>query len=144
MEKPWLPGLGFLAQGDAGLRGESRNELRLTFAKCKPAISADLHFAKLTLSETSTPVLRPMPDVQDFESLISGTVHNDVRRDDKLAGSSHLSGPAKAGEVYQLFDAVDNRLSNVPGSGGVVLLDSFNGGFKLVRRFGCPPNLSHD
>jgi hypothetical protein len=23
------------------------------------------------------------------------------------------------------------------------LLDVFNGGFKLVSRFGCPPNLSH-
>jgi hypothetical protein len=24
------------------------------------------------------------------------------------------------------------------------LLDVFNGGFKLVSRFGCPPNLSHE
>jgi hypothetical protein len=43
-----------------------------------------------------------------------------------------------------LFNAVNNRLSDIPGSGGIVLLDVFNGGFKLVSRFGCPPNLSHE
>jgi hypothetical protein len=43
-----------------------------------------------------------------------------------------------------LFDAIDNRLSNIPGGGGIVLLDASNGGFKLVRRFGRPTNLSHE
>ena len=85
-----------------------------------------------------------MPDVQDFDNLFRGTVHNDVRRDDKFAGSIYLSGSAKAGEGGQLFNAVDNRLSDIPGSGGIVLLDVFNGGFKLVGRFGRPPNLSHE
>jgi hypothetical protein len=85
-----------------------------------------------------------MPDVQDFDNLFGGTVHDDVRRADKLAGSLHLSGPAKAGESCQLFDAIDNRLSNIPGGGGIVLLDASNGGFKLVRRFGRPTNLSHE
>jgi hypothetical protein len=87
--------------------------------------------------------LRTVPDVQDFDNLFGRTVHNDVRRADKLAGSLHLSGAAKAGEGCQLFNAVDNRLSDVLSSGGIVLLDVLNGGFKLVSRFGCPPNLSH-
>ena len=56
----------------------------------------------------------------------------------------HLSGSAKAGEGRQLFNDVDNRLSNIPSGGGIVLLDVFNGGFKLVGRFGCPPNPPHE
>jgi hypothetical protein len=85
-----------------------------------------------------------VPDVQDFDDLFGGTVHNDVRRADKFAGSVHFSGSAKAWEGCQFFNAVDNRLCNISGSGGVVLLDVFHSGFKLVRRFGCPPNLSHE
>ena len=85
-----------------------------------------------------------MPDVQNFDDLFSGTVHNDIRRADKLAGSLHLSGSAKAGEGCQLFNAVDNRLSDIPGSGRIVLQDVFDGGFKFISRFGCPPNLSHE
>lgn len=65
------------------------------------------------------------------------------RRADEFAGAFHLSGPAKAGEGCQLFNAVDNRLSEIPGSGGIVLLDAFNRSFKLVGRFGCPPNKPH-
>ena len=99
---------------------------------------------KLTSFTPSAPVLRPVPDVQDFDKLFGVTVHNDVRRTDEFAGSLHLSGAAKAGEGCQLFDAVDNRLSNIPGSGGIVLLDVFDGGFKLVSRFGRPPNLSYE
>jgi hypothetical protein len=82
-----------------------------------------------------------VPDVQDFDNLFGGTVHNDVRRADKLTGSRHLSGSAKGGEGCESFNAVDNRLGNISGSGGIVLLDAFHSGFKLVRRFGCPPNL---
>jgi hypothetical protein len=82
--------------------------------------------------------------VQDFDNLIVGTVHNDIRRADKLACSLHLSVSAEAGEGCQLFNAVNNRLSDIPCSGGIVLLDGSNGGFKLVSRFGCPPNLSHE
>jgi hypothetical protein len=77
-----------------------------------------------------------VPDVQDFDDLFGGAVHNDIRRADKLAGSLHLSESAKAGEGCQLFNVVDNRLGDIPGSGGIVLLDVFNGGFKLVSRFG--------
>jgi hypothetical protein len=84
-----------------------------------------------------------VPDVQDFDDLSSETVNNDVRRADKLAGSLHLSGSAKAGKGCKLFNAVDNRLSDIAGGRGIVLLDVLNGGFKLVSRFGCPPNLSH-
>jgi len=43
-----------------------------------------------------------------------------------------------------LFNAVDNRLSDIPGCGWIVLLDAFNSGFKLVGRFGCPPNQPHE
>ncbi len=85
-----------------------------------------------------------MPDVQDFNNFFCGTVNNDVRRDDEFAGSFHLSGSAKAWKVCQLFNAVDNRLSDIPGSGGIVLLDVFNSGFKLVGGFGRPPNEPHD
>ena len=77
-----------------------------------------------------------MPDVQDFNNFFRGTVDNDVRRDDEFAGSFDLSGSAKAGEGCQLFNSVDNRLGDIPGSGGIVLLDVFNCGFKLVSRFG--------
>jgi hypothetical protein len=84
-----------------------------------------------------------VPDVQDFDAFFGGTAHNDVRRADESAGSFHLTGSAKAGEGCQLFNAVDNRLSDIP-SGGIVLLDVFNGGFKLVGRFGCPPNPTHE
>ena len=92
----------------------------------------------------SAPVLRPVPDVQDFDNFFGGTVHNDVRRTDELAGSLHLSGPAKAGEGRELFNPFDNRLSDIPGSGRVVLLDVFNRRFKLAGRFGCPPNKPHE
>ena len=84
-----------------------------------------------------------MPDVQDFDNLLGGTVHNDVRRADKLAGSVHFSGPAKAWEGGQLFDSVEDGLNDFLCSGGIVLLDVLHGGFKLVGRFGCSPNLSH-
>jgi len=92
----------------------------------------------------SAPVLRPVPDIQDFDYFIRATVHNDVRRADEFAGSFHLSGSAKAGEACQLFNAVDNRLRDIPGSGGIVLLDAFNSSFKLVGGFGCPPNQPHE
>ena len=88
----------------------------------------------------SAPVLRPVPDVQDFDNFLGGTVHNHVRGADEFAGSLHFSGSAKAGEGCQLFNAVDNCLSDIPGCGRIVLLDAFNSGFKLVGRFGCPPN----
>ena len=92
----------------------------------------------------STPILRTVPDVQDFDNFFGGTVHNHVRRGDEFAGSLHFSGSAKAREGCQLFNAVDNRLSDIPGCGWIVLLDTFNGGFKLVGRFGCPPNQPHE
>jgi len=46
----------------------------------------------------STPILRPVPDVQDFDNFFGGTEHNHIRRADEFAGSLHFSGPAKAGE----------------------------------------------
>jgi hypothetical protein len=88
----------------------------------------------------SAPVLRPVPDVQDFDNVFGGTVHNDVRRADEFTRSFYLSGSAKAGEACQLLNAVDNGLSDIPGSGGIILLNVFNSGFKLVGGFGRPPN----
>jgi len=35
-------------------------------------------------------------------------------------------------------------LSDIPRSGGIVLLDVFNSGFKLAGGFGRPPNEPHD
>ncbi len=75
-----------------------------------------------------------MPDVQDFNNSFGGTIHDDVGRADKFAGSLHLSGSAKAGEGCQLFHTVDNRLSDIPAGGWIVLLDVFNSGFKIGRR----------
>ncbi len=84
-----------------------------------------------------------MPDVEDFDNFFGGAVHNHVRLTDKLAGSKYFSGAAEAGEGGQLLDPVNNSLSEIPCSGGIVLLDIPNGGFKFVSRFGCPPNSSH-
>jgi hypothetical protein len=81
---------------------------------------------------SSAPVLRPVPDVQDFDNFLGGTVHNDIGRTDQFAGSLHLSGSAKAGKGRQLFNAVENRLSSIPGCSGIVLLDAFHSGFKLI------------
>lgn len=85
-----------------------------------------------------------MPDMQDFNNLFSGAIYNHIRRAHKFARPLHLSRSAKAGEGRQFFNAVDNRLSEISGSGGIVLQDVLNSGFKLVRCFGCPPNLSHE
>jgi hypothetical protein len=92
----------------------------------------------------SAPVLRSVPDVQDFDNLFGGTVHNDIRRADQLAGSPHLARPAKAGKGCQLFYAVDNRLSDIAGGGGIVFEDAIDCGFKLIGRFGRPTNLPHE
>jgi hypothetical protein len=35
-------------------------------------------------------------------------------------------------------------LSDIPASGGIVLLDVFNSGFKFVGGFDRPPNAPHD
>ena len=64
--------------------------------------------------------------MEDFDNLFGCTVDNDVRRADELARSLHLSGTAKTRECCQLFNAVDNRLSDIPGSCGIVLQDVFN------------------
>jgi hypothetical protein len=39
-----------------------------------------------------------------------------------------------------LVDAVKYRLSHAAGGIGIVLVDELDSGFKLVGRFGCPPN----
>ncbi len=85
-----------------------------------------------------------MPDVEDFDNFFGGTVHNDVRRTNEFARSSHLAAPAKVGEGRELFNPFDNRLSNIPGSGRIVLLDVSNSLFQLAGRFGCPPNEPHE
>jgi hypothetical protein len=77
-------------------------------------------------------------------SLVGGTVHDNVGPADQFAGSLYLTGSAKAGEGCQLFNAVDNRLCDIPASGGIVLLGVFNSGFKFVGGFGRPPNEPHD
>ena len=94
--------------------------------------------------QCSTPIPRAVPDIQDFDNFFGGTVHNHVRRADEFAGSLHFSGPAKAGEVCQLFNAADNRIGDIPGGGWIVLPDVINSGFKLAARFGCPPNQPHE
>ena len=94
--------------------------------------------------QLSAPVLRAMPDVQDFDNFLGVPVHNDVWRTDEFAGSLHLSRSANAGERRQFFDAVDNRLSNIPCGDGAVLLDPLNSGLKLVGRFCRPPNQPHE
>jgi hypothetical protein len=88
--------------------------------------------------------LRTVPDIQDFDNFFGGTIHDNVTRTDEFAGSFHLSGSAKAGEACQLFNALDERLRNVSGSGGIVLLNVLNGGFELGGGFRRPPNQPHD
>jgi hypothetical protein len=80
---------------------------------------------------------------QDFDNFFGGTVYNDVRRADEFAGSVDLSGSAKAGKGCQLLYEVDH-LRDTPASGGIVLLDVFNSGFKLVGGFSRPANEPHD
>jgi hypothetical protein len=82
-------------------------------------------------------------DVQDFYHFFGGTVHNDVRRDDELAGSRYFPGSAKAGKGRQLFNPFDTCLSDIQGNAWVVLLEVFDSRLKLVGRFGCPPNEPH-
>ena len=84
-----------------------------------------------------------MPNVQDFDNLFGGTVHNYIWRADELTCSLHLSRAAKAWEGFQLFNTAKNSLSDIPSSGWVVLLYVLNGCFKLVSRLGCPPNSCH-
>ncbi len=85
-----------------------------------------------------------MPDVQDFDSFFGVTVHDNVGRADQFAGSLYFTRPAKAGEGRQLFNAAYKRLSNIPASGGIVLLNVFNYGFKFAGGVGRPPNEPHD
>jgi hypothetical protein len=84
------------------------------------------------IADFSSPVFRPMPDVQNFDSFLGVTVHNDVGRDDKFAGSLHLSGSTNPWEGSQLLDAVDYCLCDIPGSCGIVLLNMSNSSFKLI------------
>jgi len=91
-----------------------------------------------------SPVLRSVPDVQDLDNFIRGRVHDYVRRANEFACSFHLSGAAKTGEVCQLSNAVGNGLGDIPGGGGVVLLDVFDSGFKLISGFSGPPNNPHE
>jgi hypothetical protein len=86
----------------------------------------------------------PRARCAEFQHFLGGTAHDNVGRADQLAGSPYLSGSAKAGESCQLFNAVDNRLCDIPASGGIDLLHVFNSGFKFVGGFGCPPNEPHD
>lgn len=92
----------------------------------------------------STPILRAVPDVQDFHYFIGITVHHNVRAADKLAGSFNFSRSAQAWEGGQLFNTVDDRLGDISSGGRIVFLDAFNSGYKLVGGFGCPPNLPHE
>jgi hypothetical protein len=98
----------------------------------------------ISFSSASAPVLRPMPDMEDFNEFFRGTVHYDAGRNDKLTSSFHLAGSAKARKFRQLVNAVDNRLSGIPGKSGIVLVDVVKSCFKLVGGFGCPPNQPHE
>jgi hypothetical protein len=48
-----------------------------------------------------------VPDIQDFDSLFGTPVYDYVGRADEFASPFDLSGPAKAGEYCQLFNALD-------------------------------------
>jgi hypothetical protein len=92
----------------------------------------------------STPVLRSVPDVQDFDDFFGQTVHHDVRRTHEFAGSRDLSGSTKAGKRRELFNPLDYRLSDLLSRSRIVLLDVFNRFFKLIGRFGRPTNEPHE
>lgn len=102
-----------------------------------------LQRATRTLFERLSPILCTVPDVQDFNNLVGVTVHDNIRRDDQLAGSFDFPRPACSGKRRQLLDAVDNRLSEFLGGVRIILLDVLNSGFKLAGGFGCPPNKPH-
>jgi hypothetical protein len=89
------------------------------------------------------PILRTVPDVEDFDNFFGKPVHNDVRRNNEFAGSSDLAKSAEARKDCQLLHAVDNCLSDIAPSGRIVLLYAFYRDLKLVGCFGCPPNPPH-
>jgi hypothetical protein len=68
-----------------------------------------------------SPVLRAMPDVEDFGNVVLETVYDNVRRAVQFAGSfDFLAGAAKAWEMLQDFDAVKNRPGDFTRGLGVV------------------------
>jgi len=91
----------------------------------------------------STPILRPVPDKENFNNLVGVSVYDDVGRTNQLVSALDLAGTAKSGKACHLRDAVEHRLSHAAGSIGIVLLNVPNSGFELIGRFGCPPNAPH-
>ncbi len=77
--------------------------------------------------------------MKDLNYFIGETVHDNVRRNDKLARASDFPRSARAGKRRELLDAADNRLSEFPGGFGIILLNVLNCGFQLVGGSGCPP-----
>ena len=75
------------------------------------------------INASSSPILRPVPDIQDFNNLVGVTVHDNIRRDDKLASAFDLSRSAHSGKRRELVNAVDNRLSESSGRVGIILLN---------------------
>jgi hypothetical protein len=92
----------------------------------------------------SAPVLRSVPDVQDFNNFFGQTVHHDVRRAHEFARSCDLSGSTKAGKGRELLNPLDNRFSDLLSCCRVVFLDVLNRFFKLPSRLGGPTNEPHE
>lgn len=74
------------------------------------------------LKGLSAPVLRAVPDVEDFGNVIFEAVDDDVGRAVQFAGSFDiLAGAAEAGKMLQVLDTAKNRPGNLAGGLRVVL-----------------------
>jgi hypothetical protein len=92
----------------------------------------------------SAPVLRTVPDVQDFDHFIGVTVYNNVRwlRSSRVPFTS--PDRPRPGKVAGCSMPSITVWATLSAAGRIVFLDAFNSGYKLVGRFGCPPNLLHE
>jgi hypothetical protein len=104
----------------------------------QPTLSFLRALAKHPLVRKLSPVLRPVPDIEDFDDLIGVTIDRNEWRNDKLAGTFDLSRSASAGQRGELLDAVYNCLSHFSCGVGIILPYVLNSRFKLVGSFGRP------
>ena len=73
-------------------------------------------------------------DDEDFVVFSAARLAGRNRIGEAYEELEHITGPAKAGEGCQLFNAVDNHPSDIPVSGGIVLLDVFKQRLQIRRR----------
>lgn len=116
--------------------------------RCKPIAALEAGAGgvqKCALPVLLAPVLRAVPDMQDFSNIArKKPVHDDVARCYQFARAFHFSRSAKIRERRQLRDAVKNCLRGSACGLGVVFTDAVNLRFQFVGGVGRPPYRGHD